>query len=226
MWRRIGWWGLAAAVVGGGIWLVAFSPVLALDADRVVVTGAGTVVEQVDVTAVVDSVAGTPLPRLDTSMLRERLLEVPGVRDAQVARSWPRGLSIALVAREPVAAVPDGKAVRLLDSEGIQVGRADKAPKALPLVSVPVGDERTLAAVLTVLDQLPPELAGKVRSIAAESQDTVTMRLAGGARVDWGSSEDTVLKATVLLSLLAAEQLEKATLFDVSAPTLPVTRFD
>ncbi len=223
-WRRVAWWSAAGALLGGFGWLLLLSPVLALDPDQVVVTGAGTVVDAGDVDAVVGAVEGVPLPRLDTVGLRTAVLDVPGVREARVTRAWPRGLAIALVAREPVAAVPDGKGVQLLDVEGVAVGRGEKAPKGLPLVDVPVGDARTLAAVLGVLETLPPELAEDVRSVAAQTQDTVTMELRDGARVDWGSADQTELKAAVLQALRSAKQSKDASWFDVSAPTLPVTK--
>lgn len=223
-WRRVGAWSAGALVVAGLAWLVLWSPVLALDAEQVVVTGAGTVVRSGDVDAVVEAVEGVPLPRLDTIGLRNDLLDVPGVREARVTRSWPRGLAIALVAREPVAAVPDGKRVQLLDVEGVAVGRAKEAPEGLPLVDVPVGDAQTLSAVLGVLEALPPDLAADVGAVAARTRDTVTMELRDGARVDWGSADETELKAAVLQALRTAKKSRDATWFDVSAPTLPVTK--
>lgn len=223
-WRRAGWWIAAVAVLGGLGWLLLGSPVLALDREQVVVTGAGAVVREGDVAVVVDAVDGVPLPRLDTIGLRAAILDVPGVREARVTRAWPRGLTISLVAREPVAAVPEGDGVQLLDVEGVAVGRADKAPEGLPLVDVPVGDARTLAAVLGVLEGLPADLAKDVRSVAAKTQDTVTMELRDGARVDWGSADETELKAAVLQALRKAKVSKDAQWFDVSAPTLPVTK--
>ena len=224
LWRRAAWSTLGVVVSGTLAWLLLWSPVLALVPGQVVVTGAGTVVRSGDVDAVVAGVDGIPLPRLDTIGLRAAVLDVPGVREARVTRAWPRGLSIALVAREPVAAVPDGERVQLLDVEGVAVGRAKKAPDGLPLVDVPVGDARTLAAVLGVLEALPPELGTDVRSVAAKTQDTVTMELRDGARVDWGSADETELKAAVLQALRTAKKSRDATWFDVSAPTLPVTK--
>ncbi|MBN9375315.1 MAG: FtsQ-type POTRA domain-containing protein, partial [Cellulomonas sp.] len=143
-----------AYVVGGTLlllglgYLVLFSPVFALDPARATVTGAGTVVAVDQVTAVVARHEGTPLPRLDVGRLRAEILQVPGVRDATVSRDWPRGLTVALVSREPVAAVPEQQAPQgvaavgfaLLDQDGVQVGRTDKAPAGLPVVTVPVDD--------------------------------------------------------------------------------------
>lgn len=220
----------AGGVVGTGAlgWLLLVSPVLALDPAQVQVTGAGTVVAVDQVAAVVAERAGTPLPRLDTVRLRDRVLEVPGVREARVVRDWPHGLLVQLVSREPVAAVPEAApatGLALLDEQGVQVGRADVAPAGLPVVDVPVGDQRTLAAVLGVLEQLPADLLAQVESVAARTQDTVTMQLRdGGARVDWGSADETPLKIAVLGALRAAPAAAGATVFDVSAPRMPITR--
>ncbi|WP_029288739.1 cell division protein FtsQ/DivIB [Cellulomonas sp. HZM] len=205
-------------------WLLLLSPVLALDPDRVTITGAGSVVAVDQVEAVVDARAGVPLPRLDTIRIRDQILDVPGVREARVMRDWPHGVSVTLVAREPVAAVPDDGRFTLLDMDGVQVGRVDKAPSGLPVVDVPVGERRTLEAVLTVLQQLPDDLLGEVRSVAAQTQDTVTMTLRDGVRVDWGSSAQTPLKASVLATLLDSKAGKDVRVVDVSAPTLPVTR--
>ncbi|NKY23848.1 FtsQ-type POTRA domain-containing protein [Cellulomonas denverensis] len=225
----------AVLAVAGLAWLLFFSPVLALRADQVQVTGADSVVAMDQVQAVVDARDGLPLPRLDTSALRSELLEVPGVRDVTVTREWPHGLSVALVAREPVAAVPEdsevvrsaegtptGSGFALVDEEGVQVGRADAAPEGLPVVEVPVGEERVLSAVLGVLEQLPEDLLAQVGEVSATTQDSVNFTLRDGAAVEWGSDQDSPLKAAVLSALRAAPETAGASRYDVSAPTMPV----
>lgn len=228
---------IAAAVLAAGalVWLFFFSPVLALHAEQVRVTGADEVVAVDQVQAVIDAQDAVPLLRLDTSALRSQLLTVPGVRDATVTREWPHGLSVSLVAREPVAAVPEssevaqsaegtptGAGFALVDEEGVQVGRADVAPEGLPVVDVPVGQERVLTAVLGVLDQLPADLLSQVGAVSATTQDSVNFTLRDGAAVEWGSSQDSALKAAVLSALRAAPETAAATRYDVSAPTMPV----
>ncbi|WP_298459699.1 cell division protein FtsQ/DivIB [uncultured Cellulomonas sp.] len=228
---------LAAAVavlLGALAWLLLLSPVLALDAARVEVTGAGTVVDVADVQAVVAEVDGVPLPRLDTVGLRDAVLGVPGVREAKVSRIWPHGLVIALVSREPVAAVPQAASVpdapegyTLLDVEGFGVGWTATPPEGLPVVSVPVvsdGRNRSLDAVLAILQALPPELAAEVATIEAETQDTVRMTLRDDRTVVWGSAAQAELKIRVLQALRAAPAAADAREYDVSAPTLPITR--
>lgn len=231
--RQVATVGGALAAVGAVGWLVLVSPVLRLDTDEVQVTGAGTVVAVDQVREAVARYADVPLPRIDTVALRDAVLDVPGVREARVVRDWPHGLDVVLVAREPVAAVPSARTgsgaasdqgYTLLDIDGVQVGRTDAAPRGLPVVSVPVGDRRTLDAVLTVLEQLPPDLLEQVKDVSARTQDTVGMKLRDGTTVSWGSSAQTPLKIAVLQTLRAAPQTKKAKLVDVSAPTLPMTR--
>lgn len=205
-------------------WLGFVSPVFKVDPARVVITGADAIVDRAAVDKVVVAhAAGIPLPRLNTPALRDRLLEVPGVREARVTRVWPRGLAVLLVTRRPVVAVPTDGAFVLLDIEGVQVGRAQDAG-GLPVASVPANSPRTLRAVLDVLGGLPPELTGEIATVGADSEDTVTMGLRGGAKVVWGSAEDTPLKIRVLGVLRSADQTKGAKVFDVSAPTLPITR--
>lgn len=230
---------VAALLLGVG-WLAWLSPVFALDPDRVEVVGAGTVVDVAQVHAAVLEVgADEPLPRLDVGGLQERLLDVPGVREAQVHRAWPRGLVVTLVSREPVAAVPDAGTFALLDIDGIQVGRVPEAPEQLPQITIPVtlGEQgsgtggapttdrttRTLHAVLAVLDELPDALLLEVASVSAGSQDTVSMVLRDGRTVEWGSGQDTALKVAVLQALRSSPEAVAVRVFDVSAPTMPIT---
>lgn len=239
--RRLAWRQIlvvAGSVVAAGAlaWLLLLSPALALDTAQVRVTGAGTVVAVEQVRAVVDAEGGTPLTRLDTAALRTALLDVPGVRDATVSRDWPHGLTVALVSREPVAAVPESSDVvthaegdagseegyALVDSEGVKVGRADAPPEGLPVVDVPVGESRILAAALGVLESLPDALLADIGSVAASTQDTVQFVLRDGAEVQWGSAQDPELKAAVLQALRAAPETAGSARYDVSAPTMPV----
>lgn len=237
-WRQILLAAGGAVALGTVAWLLLFSPVLALEADQVQVTGAGTVVAVDQVRAVVNEAEGTPLTRLDTAGLRADLLNVPGVRDVTVSRNWPHGLTVALVSREPVAAVPesadvvaaapgdeggaDGGGYALVDRDGVKVGRADAPPEGLPVVEVPVGEARILSAVLGVLHSLPEVLLADVAKVSAATQDTVEFVLRDGATVEWGSAQDAALKVAVLQALRAAPETAGSSRYDVSAPTMPV----
>ena len=226
---------VVAVVVGVGVlgWAAFFSSLLGLDPVRVDVVGAldasddaalGGTVAVADVRAVVARHAGEPLPRLDTAALRTELLAVHGVKDARVVRRWPRGLTVTVTPRVPVAAVPTGDQVALLDADGVTLSTQPTAPAGLPVVGVPLDDTRALGAALTVVDALPPELAAQVATVAAPTQDTVTLTLADGVQVVWGSAEDNPLKAQVVATLRADQTLTDVTTIDVSAPRMPVVR--
>lgn len=213
-------------VLLGFAWTVFFSPVFALDTNEVTIAGEGTVIDPAQVTAVVDGLAGTPLPRIDTVGLRDRVLDVAGVRDVTITRDWPSGLAIELVSREPVAAVPEGSGVVLLDDEGVRVGVADSAPEGMPLIAIPLDDHsrRTLESTLVLLNILPVELRAEVAEVSADSPDAVRMTLRDGAEVLWGDSSEAELKLRVFQALRGAEQTAGSQVFDVSAPTAPIVR--
>lgn len=219
--------GLAGgALVAGAVWAVFYSEFLTFDASRVTVSGTGS---SVDAAAVADVVAqhdGTALALVDTGGLREELLAVPNVRDVAVRRQWPAGLDVEIVAREPVAAVPVDGGVALLDQDAVEVDRVPEAPLELPVISIPLtgDDRRTLDAALVILRSLPPELSAEVAGISAVSQDAVTLTLRDGVVVEWGSSQESALKIRVLQTLRGAEQTAGAQVFDLSAPTFPITR--
>ncbi|MGC5168269.1 cell division protein FtsQ/DivIB [Luteimicrobium sp. DT211] len=225
-WRRLGWTLLAVVLAGALVWLAFFSPVLATRADDVRVVGGGSLVDTAQVERIAAGADGVPLPRLDTVALRTRMLDVRGVKDVAIVRQWPHGLTVRVTPREPVAAVPDQGRYALLDGDGVRVATVRAVPKGVPVVTVPLdaADHRALDAVLAVLSALPEKLGGQVTAVEASTQDTVELTLRKGVRVVWGSAQDSALKVRVLEALRGAKQTKGASVFDVSAPTLPVTR--
>lgn len=219
------------AAVAAVAWVVMYSPWLSLDPAQVEVSGTGTVVDPARVQELVEARAGTPLAVLDVGGMTAELLDVPGVREAEISRVWPDGLTVALVSREPVAAAPDAAGgYTLLDMDGVRVGHAEDT-RGLAVMTVPVGDgqdgganARIITAVLTVLAGLPAELRAEVAEVSASSPDTVAMVLHDGARVEWGSAQDVALKVEVLAVLRGTESTRGAAVFDVSAPAHPITR--
>jgi cell division protein FtsQ len=225
--RRVTWVRLATALVAAAVvlalaYVVLYSPLLATEAGSARVTGLGTTVDPAAVDEVLASANGIPLARLDTRALRNRVAALPAVKSAEVTRDWPRGLNVAIVSREPVAATADDAGYALLDAEGVQVGQVIQVPDGLPTVSIVQGEKsaESLSAVLAVLGALPPDLLAQVRDAGANSTDTVHLRLTDGSRVEWGSAESSALKVRVLEVL----RQRPAWVYDVSAPTMPVTR--
>lgn len=223
--RQIAWVAAGLLAVAAIVWAVFFSPLLALDPARVTLTGAGTTIDVDQVRAEIDPERGVPLPRLDTVALRERVLELNGVKDVRIMRDWPRGLSVELTSREPVVAVPDGSRFVLLDAEAVRVGTAD-TPGGVPVIKAPLADDdvsrAALFAALDVTAALPKHLAEQTTEVTADTQDDVRTHLTGGTVIIWGNGERLELKARV--AALLRETAPDAGTIDVSAPDLPVTR--
>ncbi|MFD1504112.1 FtsQ-type POTRA domain-containing protein [Georgenia yuyongxinii] len=209
------------AVLAAVAWVLLASPVLALE--EVEVTLTGTTVDEATVRAVVEPELGTPLLRVSTSAITARLRDIPQVEKAQVVRSWPRGVAVSVVAREPVAAVAQGEGWVLLDADGVQVAAGGAVPEGLPQVTVPLdaADETApaLRAVLAVLAALPEDVLGQVATAGASGTAQVTLTLDDGATVRWGSAQESELKTQVLRVL----RQQTAGVYDVSVPRSPTT---
>lgn len=224
--RTILIWVASVLAVAAVAWVVLFSPVLGTDPEKIEITGEGTVIDVAQVQQVVSGVSDVPLPRVDTIGLREQILSLNGVRDVTILREWPDGLSVTLESREPVAAVPHDGSYVLLDRDGVQVLTVEAVPEGIPEIGVSLDDEgaRSLRAARIVLNALPPELRAEVAEVTAGTQDAVEMRLRDGAVVEWGNGEDAALKVKVLQTLRSLPENQGVTLYDVSAPTMPITR--
>ncbi|MEG3614844.1 cell division protein FtsQ/DivIB [Isoptericola haloaureus] len=224
-WRTVLVVVLVLLLAGGAGWVVGWSDLLALEADEVAVTGAdSSVVDGERVHEIAVAAAGTPLARLDASGMAEEIRGLRGVKDVALERSWPHGLQVSVVAREPVAAVPDDGDFVLLDDEGVRLGRRGAVPEGLPVVSVPLEQEsvRALRAALAVVAALPPGLAARVETVSARTQDDVETVLRDGLSVRWGGAERLPLKVEVVRTLRQVGG--DVAVIDVSSPELPVTR--
>lgn len=224
--RRAALWTVALLVVAGLGWVAFFSPVLGLDPEDVTISGEGTVIDPAEVAAVVGRSQGVPLPRLDTVAMRDEVLALNGVRDVAIRRAWPGGLDVRLTSREPVVAVPVDDGFALLDAEGVRVRTEKAVPDGLPEIQVSLDEAGAdaLASALVVLNALPADLHADVAEVSAKTRDTVEMTLRDGARVEWGGPDDVALKVRVLETLRALPENAEVKVFDVSAPTMPVTR--
>lgn len=213
----------ALVLLGGGAYVLLFSPVLALRAEEITVRGGGDLVDADEVAELALGHVDEPLARLDTSALAQEVGELIGVLEAQVSRDWPHGLAIVITPREPVAGVETDEGYLVLDAEAVELDRTDEPPDHLPVVDVPLDTDASAAAlqaVVTVLGDLPAELFDQVDSASASSEDQVELILDDGVLVVWGSAEENELKASVLQTLLQVP----AAVYDVSAPRNPITR--
>lgn len=207
-----------AAVAAGLGWLVFFSSVLAVD---------GVEVEGVDVLdpAEVRRVAavplGDPLAGVPVDAIRARVESLAPVKVADVSRSWPDQVRIVVVEREAVAVVERDGVLRGVDEEGVLFRSYDSKPAALPVVRISAGTRsEALAEAAQVIAALPDDLAARVDHLAVETVDSISLRLANGKTIFWGSANDSATKAEVLAVLLR----QKASVYDVSVPSQPTIK--
>jgi len=223
-WLRSHRWQLLAlgvlALLAFGAWVLLLSTWLAVRDVRV--SGLQHLsVEQV--TRAAQVAPDTPLARLDTSAVRERVEAVPGVAEARVERSWPHGVRITVVESTPVAVVLEDGTYSAMDHRGVLFRELSGAPPRLPLVRADSLDdenrETALAEVAQVVSSLDPGIARRVDHVELFSVDSIVLALRNGDEVRWGSAESSQRKAEVLAVLLEID----ASVYDVSVPEQPTT---
>lgn len=209
---------LVLALVGGVVWLVFFSSLLAVQGVRV--EGAG-VLDAREVRRVAAVPTGAPLATVDLDEVADRVERLDPVRSVDVSREWPDQVRIDVTERVAVAVVELDGALRGVDETGVVFRRYPTRPPSLPLLrSAPGTPAAALAESTRVVDALPGDLAARVDYVEVGSVDTITLRLRDGRSVLWGSAEESENKARVLDVLLEQE----ASTYDVSVPGRPVIR--
>lgn len=207
---------LTLAAVAG--WVVLESTLLSVRS--VEVTGASRVTPA-EVLAVADVAPSTPLARVDTDAVAQRVRALVAVRSVSVSRQWPRSVRIVVQERVPTAVQRRGSSYLLLDPSGVAFDTVRKRPKGLPLVTAPTAaGEPALRAALAVLTSVPAAVRRQLLEVRAASPEQVTLRLTLDRTVVWGSPERGDRKAAVLSALMS----RRASVYDVSAPDAPTTR--
>ena len=208
---------LIVVITGFGL-ILYFTPVMS--ARSIVVNGIGAVTRE-EVLDAAHVKSGTPLLQIDTDNIADRVAAIRRVASAHVQRDYPSALMITVVERIPVVVkdLPDGP--HLFDRDGVDFATAPPPP-ALPYIDVenPGPADPATKAALTVLTALRPEVVAQVSRIAAPSVASITLTLADGRTVIWGTNERTEEKALKLAALLT----RPGRTYDVSSPDLPTVR--
>lgn len=188
---------------------------------QIAVTGAGSVDPEL-VRAASGVRLGEPLLAVDTGAVRRRVAAIPAVAQVDVSRDWPSTLRVAVTERVPVALAASASGPVLVDATGLAYQAAPSPPPPLPRLAANrvAPDDPATRAGLAVLAALSPQLRGQVQVVTAAGPEDVSLKLAGGKQVRWGSPDGAARKAAVLAALLT----QPGTLYDVSAPDLPTVR--
>ena len=200
-------------------WLLWFSPWLAVTQVQVTVSSAPDIAGPLsadEVRAVAGVEVGTPLLRVDTAALEQRVAALPQVESVAVSRSWPDAIVIDVVRRTPVALLASPGGYDVVDAGGSVIRTVSAIEQGVPVVRAS-GDG--VGAAVAVARELPEEIRRRVTGIEASTRNDVTLMLRDGSEVMWGSADEASFKAEVLLVLLKVD----AKFYDVSAPQVPAT---
>lgn len=217
--------------------LVFFSPLLATQ--KITVRGA-SLLETTQVEQKLEPLRGVPLTRIDEKKVRELIGQDNVIRSVQVESRPPHELVVTLKERTAVAVVKQGDTYHTVDSDGVSLLESTTQPDtSVPLVHFSGDDPQTsveFRTISTALSAMPSELLAQVKEASATSTSSITLTLRDNTTVQWGTAEESELKAKVLLSLRQAiakraqeesssgAQTQQVTVYDVSAPRVPVTR--
>lgn len=208
---------LALAAVGLGL-LLYFTPLMS--ARDIVVIGTGVVTRE-EILDAAKVAPGTPLLQVNTDQVADRIAAIRRVATARVQREYPSTLRITVAERIPIVVkdYPDGP--HLFDRDGVDFATGPPPP-ALPYLDVdnPGPLDPPTRAALQVMTALRPEVAGQIGRIAAPSVASITLTLADGRVVVWGTTDRTQEKADKLAALLT----QPGHTYDVSSPDLPTVK--
>lgn len=209
---------LSVLAVVGGIWLVFFSSVLAIDG--VEVEGNRLLSES----AVREAAAvptGEPLARADLEAIAARIEGLPAVASVDVSRAWPDKILVQVVEREAVAVIDDDGRFRGMDADGVVFREFSTLPKSLPRLRIaPDTRGEAMAEGAAVVGVLPADIVSKIDYVDVKTIDEITLHLRDGRLVVWGSADESEQKARVLDALLR----HRFDVYDVSVPGQPTTR--
>ena len=179
---------------------------------------------------------GQPMIRVDTAAAARRVEAITQVQSAQVSKSWPDRIVITVRERTPALAVAvpaaggasgSGGTVAgydLIDASGVVVRSVTAEPAGLPVYWPAAGSgalrgSPSVAAVVTVLHELPAPIAPLVSVVSASSPQNVTLGLSDGITIVWGDTTRAAEKATELAALMRTHM----DYYDVSAPGTALT---
>ncbi|MFE8943423.1 cell division protein FtsQ/DivIB [Streptomyces sp. NPDC007856] len=223
---------LAVLLGAGGIWVLYGSSWLRV---RHVSVSGTRVLIPAEVLDAADVPVGAPMISVDTDGIEARLRrKLPRIDTVDVVRSWPHGIGLKVTERTPVLIVRKDRNFIEIDHEGVRFATVSQAPNGVPVLELSVsrtgsgsaslrrfGTDRLVREAVLVAGELPAAVAADTRTVQVRSYDDISLELADGRTVAWGSGENGRTKARTLAALMKAAP--GARHFDVSVPTAPAS---
>ncbi|MER6568605.1 FtsQ-type POTRA domain-containing protein [Streptomyces sp. NPDC001093] len=223
---------LAVLLGAGGTWVLYGSTWVCVEHVSVSGTRVLTPAEVLDAAAVP---VGAPMISVDTDGIEARLRrKLPRIDTVDVVRAWPHGIGLKVTERTPVLLSRKGRDFVEIDHEGVRFATVSQAPNGVPALELSLsrtgsaaasfrrfGTDRLVREAVRVAGDLPAAVAADTRAVQVRSYDAISLELADGRTVAWGSSENGRAKARTLAALMKAAP--GARHFDVSVPTAPAS---
>ncbi|GAB19332.1 cell division protein FtsQ [Gordonia effusa NBRC 100432] len=220
------WWALGVVIVAGALATIAyFTPLMSVRS--IEITGTNEV-SQDQILSAAAIAKGRPLLQVNTAPAAQRVAAIPDVAQVRIQRSYPSKIVITVVERRPVVKVATDTQIHVLDKTGVAYRHYDKSitlpPELskLPVFSTPNPGpaDPTTKAVLPVIADLPPFIAGQLLEVNASSPVDIEFVLRGNKTVVWGDSTRTADKAEALRLIMT----RKGSNYNVSSPEYPAYR--
>lgn len=178
-----------------------------------------------DVQAAAALTPGVRLTAVSGAAVAARVEALPWVASARVTHVLPSRIHIAVTERTPALLIQAGTHVYLADHGGAVLqegGTGYPLVTGLPLsVSYPGARLTlpTLTAAIRVLDAIPADLRPRVASVAAPSEDLISVALSDHTTITYGTPDDLSVKNYDVTTLLAAGKAYAS--IDVRSSTHP-----
>ncbi len=214
--RRLVWLGGLGAVLVliAGCVAAAYSPLFALE--RITVVGT----QALDAATVESALAGqigTPLALIDEGEIKKALTGFPLIETYALEARPPHELTVRIVERTPVGVIESAAGYTLVDQAGVALATTAARPEGQPVLEIQGGaGTAAFSAAGIIVRSVPAGIRDQLVRVSASSADDVTLRLASGTTVVWGSTERSPEKAIVLERTMEAHP--GAAHYDVSSP--------
>ncbi len=197
-----------------------------LDVESVEVVGAVRADPQHVATAS-EVMVGDPLIDVDLDRAVEGALGVPWVAEANADRDWRGVVTIRIVERIGVAALPTGHRFAIVDRSGYQLEVVSERPENfLPIAGVeasgvpgqPLSPEGE--SIIALVEALTPAVAAATSQILVD-EGQLMVELTTGGRATFGDERELDAKLVALETMLSRVDLQCLDTIDIRVPEAP-----
>lgn len=214
--RRMVWIAGTAAVllVILGSVVAAYSPLFSVE--KITVLGAHSL-DPAAVAQALEPQRGVPLALVDASAVKAALLAFPLIETYTLEARPPHDLTVRIVERTPVGVIESDAGFTVVDAAGVALSTTPERPPGYALIEIDGGAAAAgFPAAGRVMRTLPEGIRAQVDRVEAGSANDVNLWLQSGARIVWGSADQSVYKGVVLERVMASAP--EADMYDVSSP--------